>query len=235
MLTDILGTNNYQVYNVWLAHKIGLNNAIYLDVLINLYRYAVNSGMLFDGDYFILDKEYVKERTTFGEREQSALADTLVSIGLISISPDKESVKVNLDSLVGLSSIASEDVLESFKKIKKTSNKDSKSTYVLQSVKKNIDKKYSKSMNKGFADWLDAVYGKFGFVNNKMLQVAEKKIDELMATDKTKAEKVLELCTINGYKEIDWGIKKYNTLYGQNTVTTTIQETKDTTLSTDFF
>ena len=32
MLIDIISTNNIQSYNVWLAHKIGLNNSIYLGV-----------------------------------------------------------------------------------------------------------------------------------------------------------------------------------------------------------
>ena len=34
MLIDIISTNNMQSYNVWLAHKIGLNNSIYLNIII---------------------------------------------------------------------------------------------------------------------------------------------------------------------------------------------------------
>lgn len=234
MLVDILSSCNYQSYNVYLAHRIGLNNAIYLNALIDLYQYTKNYNSLQFEEYFYIDRSWITQKTTYTTDEQLKLESTLISMGLVVLAEDKNYATVNLDTIAGLSTTSDQSVIDSFKKVKDSASKSSeKSAYVLKAVKNNISASLPTEVQNALSLWLDSVYAKSKFVNNTLLKSAEDFLMPIINSNLNKALEVIRICTVNGYREMDWGLKKYESLHG-NGVTTTIRN-KDTKLSHDYF
>lgn len=240
MLIDIISTNNMQSYNVWLAHKIGLNNAIYLNILIETNFKAIKINDLFNGDYFLVDREYVEERTTFNPSEQLKMEDALISMGILTRLEEKICVKLNLDVITGLATTNDEAVLNSFEKVKNSASKEDKTSYILRAVKCKINPRYPAVIKEGLSNWLDAIASRFGFVNSTMIESAQNILEPIIYSDLHKAEEIIRICTVNGYKDMEWGINKYNSLQKvsvNNSVNTNVvmNNNQSANLSDDFF
>ena len=240
MLIDIISTNNIQSYNVWLAHKIGLNNSIYLNLLIEINSKAIKKNRIYDDGFFCVDRDYITTRTTFNTSDQIKMDDILANMGIVTISEDKKCVKLNLEVITGLSTTTDEAILNSFEKVKKSASKESKSKYVLRSVKARINPKYPYNIQEGLKGWLDALVERFGYVNTTIIESAQKVLEPIIYSDLQKAEEIIRICTVNGYREMEWGINKYNSLpkiSANNSVHTNVvmNHNKSADLSDDFF
>ena len=69
MILDLLSSDMYVSYNVQIANKIGLEEAIYISELININRKAIQKNKIEDG-YFNIDRKYITNRTTFKLEKQ---------------------------------------------------------------------------------------------------------------------------------------------------------------------
>lgn len=207
MLIDLLSQSNYQSFNVNLAHMLGLHNAIYLGLLIELNEKAIRKNKTIDSTYFVIDREYVKNRTTLEISEQMKAEDILVDMGIL----DRHdlNVKVNLNVVTELLITADETINADLDRIKKAANKSSKGDYVLRSVKSNIDNSYPNELRTAYCEWLDIINRKFNFVSNQLLFQAEKVVDEYANHDLDKALQVLKIAQANGWKDVSYAIKKH--------------------------
>ena len=142
MLVDVLSLQNYQSYNVLLANKIGLNNAIYLSVLIDLFHLASQSDSVIGDDYFWIDREYVKSRTTFSVEDQLKFEETLIRMGFIYLSEDKKYVRIDLNVVTGISTTLNEDVISCFNTVRQQANKGGKREGILRAVSRKINSNY---------------------------------------------------------------------------------------------
>ena len=102
MLVDLLSTDCQVSYNCNLAQVVGLHASIYLTELINISRKATIKNKLLDGKYFIVDRNYIEQRTTFDATEQKGLEKTLSQINVLSFGAATDSVYLDLDVLSGL-------------------------------------------------------------------------------------------------------------------------------------
>ena len=242
MLIDIISSDNIQSYNTWLAHKLGLHTSIYLSVLIELNSKAIKNNELKEDKFhsFNIDRDYITSKTTFSLDEQHKLDDILCNMCILKLSTDKTYGCLNFEVLTGLSLTENQDILNSFERVKKNASKEPKSTYILRSVKSKINPKYPYQIQQGLKDWLEALVDKFGFINSATLDSAQKLLDPIIYSDLKKAEEVIKICTINGYREMEWGINKYNSLQKlsvNNSVNTNVSMNSDKSinLSDDFF
>ena len=76
MLINFLSTDNYNSFNIELAHLIGLQEAIYLNELININQKAVRKNKIED-NYFLVDRKYIESRTTLNIDEQREIDQAL--------------------------------------------------------------------------------------------------------------------------------------------------------------
>ena len=240
MLIDIISTNNMQSYNVWLAHKIGLNNSIYLNLLIEINSKAIKKNRIYDDGFFCVDRDYIATRTTFNTSDQLKMDNILANMGIVTISEDKKYVKLNLEVITGLSTTTDEAVLNNFEKIKTNAAKEGKTSYILRAVKGKINPRYPAIIKEGLSNWLDAIAARFGFVNSTMIESAQSVLEPIIYSDIHKAEEIIRICTVNGYKDMEWGINKYNSLQKasvNNSVNTNVvmNNNQSVSLSDDFF
>lgn len=235
MLVDVLSLQNYQSYNVLLASKIGLNNAIYLSVLIDLFHLASQSDSVVGDDYFWIDREYVKSRTTFSVEDQLKFEETLIRMGFIYLSEDKKYVRIDLNVVTGISTTLNEDVISCFNTVRQQANKGGKREGILRAVSRKINSNYPGNIQEGLRDWLSTIVEKYGYVNNVMIENAQNLLDNIIWTDLKRAEDIIKIATVQAYRDMTWAITRYDELHKNDNVKTTVQTNNVQTLSNDYF
>ena len=235
MLVDVISLQNYQAYNVPLANKIGLSNSIYLSVLIDLFQIASQNGATIDDDYFWIDREYVKSRTTFTIEEQLKFEDTLLHMGFIRMSADKKYIRVDLNMVIGISTTTNEDVINCFDVVRQQANKSSKKESILRAVSRKINSNYPGNIQEALKDWLSTIADKYGYVNNAMIDNAQKILDNIIWTDLKRAEETIKIATLQAYRDMTWACTRYDELHKNDSVKTTVQTNNTQSLSNDYF
>ena len=98
MITDLLSTDGFIVYNKKLARTIGTNPAILLGYLCSEYNFYSNKGQLDDGMFFCT-REKIKYNTGLTETEQRTATKKLKELGIIETElkgmPSKTYYKIN--------------------------------------------------------------------------------------------------------------------------------------------
>ena len=69
MLIELLSMSNYAHFNVKLAQILGLHQAIYLALIMDINEKAIRKSKI-DKDFFTIDRKYITSRTTLSEQEQ---------------------------------------------------------------------------------------------------------------------------------------------------------------------
>ena len=190
MLLDAFGQESCQSYNVRLAQVIGLNNAIYFDVLTGLFRKAIQTNAVINDEYFWVDREYVTSRTTFSVNDQLKFEETLTSMGIIILSEDKKYVKLCLNTVLNLIDGAQRDVIKDFDTVKKSANRGTKADWALRGIIKKINKNYPGNIQVALANWLTTISLKYGYVNSTLLEQAEAVVNNYVWSDIVKTEEI---------------------------------------------
>lgn len=208
MLVELLSQSNYQSFNIKLAHLLGLETAIYLSALIDINEKAIRKDKVIEGDFFSIDRDYITKRTTLTRSKQEKIESELNKAGLIELS--NEHIKLCLDTLTSLVMSEDEHLEKDLSSFKKAVNSKSKSEFILESVKRNIDSSLPFELIKAYSDWLDAVHVKFGFVSKQTLIAAQKEVDKASNHDLDKAIEIINIATARGWRDLKWAVKVYN-------------------------
>ena len=98
MITDLLSTDGFIIYNKKLARIIGTNPAILLGYLCSEYNFYSNNGQL-DRGMFFCTREKIKYNTGLTETEQRTATKKLKELGIIETElkgmPSKTYYKIN--------------------------------------------------------------------------------------------------------------------------------------------
>ena len=70
MLLDLLAQDNFINVNINLIKSLGLNTAIYVAELLNIYRKAVTKNKLVDDMYSKVSRDYITDKTSLLNEEQ---------------------------------------------------------------------------------------------------------------------------------------------------------------------
>lgn len=208
MLVELLSQSNYQSFNIKLAHLLGLETSIYLSALIDINEKAIRKDKVIEGDFFSIDRDYITKRTTLSNNKQEKIETELNKTGLIELS--NEYIKLCLDTLTSLVMSEDENLEKDLSNFKKAVNSKSKSDFILESVKRNIDSSLPYELIKAYSDWLDAVYAKFGFVSKQTLFSAQKEVDEAANHNLDKAIEIINIATARGWRDLKWAVKVYS-------------------------
>jgi len=209
MLIDLLSMSNYAQFNVKLAHMIGLNPSIYVSQLIDINEKAIRKNKI-DGDYITVDREYITSRTTLTENEQIAIDETLAKIGVIERDVDNPSrLQINLTVLTSIVMSPDEDLVKDISGIvKKKQPKKSKAETIRDNLKTNIIT-LNPELHSAYCNWIDAVYEKEGWMTKQAVVSAQSAIDQFSNRNLDVALKILEIASINGYRDVTWAINNY--------------------------
>lgn len=209
-LIPLLTMDNYISFNISLANTLGLKEAVYISELLNINDKAVRKSKT-TNDFFTVDRKYIQSRTTITEAEQLKIDKSLFELGLLKQSEENANT-INLDINVLMSVVTADDaVIADLRKIVSKLNKPKKLTK--QDQEKELVKAVIKTTNvelrAAYEEWVDSVYAKLGWMSRKAVTVAETLVDETADHDLDVALKILEIATVNGYKDITWAVKQY--------------------------
>ncbi len=233
MLIELLSMSNYGHFNIKLAHILGLNTAVYLNQLMDINEKAIRKNKLV-ANFFILDREYVTSRTTLSEKEQKEIESNLVKLGILERSKeDDNSLLLNIAVLTNIMMSPDEDLVKDIKNFA-TKSKKTKSEKIIENLKNNIIT-LNPELRTAYYNWIDAVYEKDGFMNKQAVISAQSNIDNFSNRNLDVALKVLEIATLNGYRDVTWAINSYNkdykVTYVVNTENKTINNTSPSSTS----
>lgn len=191
---------------------LNLETAVYLSELMNINEKALRKNKL-DDNQFILDRKYITERTTLSVERQQELDETLIKIGILEKAEDGK-LSLNITVLTSILSSPDEQLLKSITKIAKqpAAKKGTKAEAIRDNLKTNIVTT-NEELIEAYSDWIDAVYAKDGWMSKKSVVCAQNVIDTFSNRNLDVALKVIEIATINGYRNMEWAVNSYKKDY----------------------
>ena len=213
MLLDLLSLDNYVNYNIKVAELLGLHTAIYLSELMNINEKAVRKLKVND-EYFTVDRKYITQRTTLSKDEQLKIDNQLLELGILNRNEQNQNIlTLNINKLISMLNNGVELEEEIVKpKQKSVGKKLTKEEQSKQQMKECLDV-VNPELYCAYCEWIDAVFAKLHWMSQKAVKVAQTLIDEASQRDLDVALKILEIATINGYKDMSWAIKNYKENY----------------------
>lgn len=212
MLIDILSPGNYVSYNVYLAHMLGLDCAIYLSELIRINEQSNQNNKPEEGK-FTVDRAYIAQRTTFDDKKQKSLDQRLSDIGVITLEKPKGNVmSLNLPLLVDLVSNNDENSQKAFEKFLKTCEAKSKKKTKEEVMRENLYtciRTENEELRMAYTQWIDAICDRFGWMAKASVTFAQDAVDKESSYDLDVALDIIKIATINGYKDMQWAINTY--------------------------
>lgn len=241
MLIELLSTSNYVSYNIKLAELLGLHAAIYISELMNINDKAIRKNKLND-NYFKLTREYITKRTTLDEKEQLDIEQNLLKLGILEKGEDNDDLSLNITTLTTLMMSSDEQLLENVQKLTKLKNKTPKATKaekIKEELKTNVVTS-NQELREAYFEWIDAVYAKQGWLSKKAVVCAQSQVDEFSKRNLDVALKLIEIASINGYRDMEWAINKYKSQFNvsyklTSTPNTSTPTTRTTELSSEVF
>lgn len=223
MLIDLLSTSNYVSYNIQLAELFGLHSAIYISELMNINDKAIRKNKV-DANYFKLQRDYIKSRTTLDEKEQMAIEDNLIKIGVLERKSQNE-LSLNITTLTTIMMSPDETLLEDIKSITKKPRKSKRVTKA-EAIKENLKASIitdNEELREAYSCWIDAVYTKDGWMTVDAVQAAQEVIDNASNRDLDIALSILKIARINAYRDMTWAVNYYQK---QNNINYRVKNTK---------
>lgn len=234
MLIELLSTSNYVSYNIKLAELLGLHAAIYISELMNINDKAIRKNKLND-NYFKLTRQYITKRTTLDEKEQLEIEQNLLKLGILEKGENDDDLSLNITTLTTLMMSTDEQLLDNVKKLTKLKTKTPKATKgekIKEELKTNVVTS-NEELREAYYDWIDAVYAKQGWLSKKAVVCAQSRVDEFSKRNLDVALKLIEIASINGYRDMEWAINKYNSQFNVSYKLTSTPTTPTTTRTTE--
>lgn len=213
MLIDILCLDNYMNYNVKIAQMFGLNVAVYLSALLNIYSKVITKKkFLNNSNYFAIDRKYIKERTTLTEEEQIDIDKKLKKLNILEINEYTNNiVKLNIDSIASVLDIDDKTIQKTLSSIVKKVTKPKKTNDNQDQITKvkSFIHCADSELTQLYNDWIDAVFAKGNVLTIKMVQLFQDKINEFAKGSTDLKIELLNTAIITGYKDADYVISTY--------------------------
>lgn len=251
MLLDLMNSENYISFNIELAHKVGLESAVYCAELLNIYKKAYNKKKLIDNEYIKLDRNYIYDKTSLLIEDQLRCDLNLTKINLIKKNKDNPDV-IKLDIQLLASIISSDDIKlkENIKELvtKKSPKglKESSRQYMISELKNSIVCSNYELLT-ALRGWVDGVYANpKGFLSKQSIKLFQDTLNNYTQGDLDLALRIVNIATIQGYRDCQWAINSYEddlkikkkNLFQYSTVNNqvrTTEQVKADKLSNDIF
>jgi len=220
MLCDFLSMDNYVSFNSQLASIIGLHSAIYVSELINITRKATVKNKLINDKYIAVDREYITSRTTISLEEQYEIDKKLNKVGIVDLSDSPDIIMIDLGTLVNLATSTDEDLIgkvNKLTKIKSTSNnKMTQRQHMFETLKASIHHDNAE-LEQAYKDWVDGVCANpKGFLSKRAISLFQAAVDKYSDRNLDLALKIIEIATVNGYRDAQWAINVFEKDYKQS-------------------
>lgn len=218
MLIELLSMSNYGSYNFKIAQIFGLNHAVYLSELLNINSKAIAKNKLED-KYFKLDRKYIESRTTLTTEQQLMIDEDFIRVGILQKNDsNKNMLNLNISVLTSLLTSDDDQICKNIKTIIKTNTaqKKSKTTQKDKNIAelKSFINPTHKELQDALEGWIEGVLARpGGFLSRRAITLFQGRIDQYADHNLDLALKLIDIATINGYRDAEWAINKYEANY----------------------
>lgn len=213
MILDLLRTDNYASYNIKLSHILGLEEAIYVNQIINIMGKAIKKDKIIDEGFVKLDRSYIFNQTTLNVEQQLKIDEKLLRIGLMVRDFDNpDLLKIDTEMLASITSC------DDIKKLDKISdnmgksvkvNKSAKDYYTVEKLKAGI-KCDNEDLTDALGGWIDSlIRDKKTYLNFPLIQKFQTDLFNYTKGNLEVALEVVNLATLYGYRDCQWAINVY--------------------------
>ncbi len=209
MLTDLMDITSY---NVKLATIIGVENAIFINTLCKLNDNIEN---------YNIDKELIFNMTGIPVRKQLNIIKNLDELRLLNYDELEDKIlNINTQKIIDLICEDSQTKIKNTQKLAgiKTpkESKPTKKQDAINALKNHIkdiiivETDIGKQILDAYIGWVDGVYSNpKGFLSNRAIDLFMNKINEYSKGNSSIILELLDIATINGYRDADWAINVY--------------------------
>ena len=193
--------------NKRLIKLAGFEVAAYWAELQSILKQVVKKHTADEHGFFILDREYIERETTLTLAKQLKCDELLITLGVISKdSTNPNRLAISVQNMVEL--ITDEDTT----KLKKTSakKKDDKAAKIagIKATMKKAILETDLELKAAYERWID---GMVDAQNCRFTKAVVQLFEQTVTTytpDKAKRLKIIELATVNSYKDATWAINR---------------------------
>ena len=193
--------------NKKLVKIAGFEVAAYWAELQSILKQVVKKQTMDEQGFFNLDRDFVERETTLTITKQLKCDDKLISLGVMlkdPINPNRIAIAVN--GMVAV--ITDEDTT----KLKKTSavKKDAKAAKIagMKATMKKAILETDLELRAAYERWIDGMIDAQNCrFTKEVVQLFEKTVTE-HTTDKNLRLKIIEIATVNSYKDATWAINR---------------------------
>ena len=211
--------------NKRLVKLAGFDVAAYWAELQSILKQVVKKQTADEHGFFNLDREYVERETTLTITKQFKCEEKLVAMGVIMKDPDNPNrLTISVQNMIEI--ITDEDT----KKLKKTSavKKDEKAAK-LEGMKLNMKKALLETdieLRAAYERWVDGMIDAQSCrFTRAVVQLFEKTVTEY-TKDKATRLKIIEIATVNSWKDATWAINRLSGNRATQTIATKLPEQK---------
>lgn len=209
MIVELLSTSNLQSFNVRLADIIGLHEAIYLNALIEINEKAFRKKKVDENNFFTIDRDYIKSRTTISCKEQKQIEATLKELEILDLKEDNK-IFIDFSTITSIMTNEDEDLNKDLTLIRAKKSKRTKSEAIIANLK-NAIKTTNYELRQAYNAWIDGVYAKQGWMTKQAVITGEKLVDDFANHNLDTALEIINIAAINAYRDMQWAINYYNT------------------------
>lgn len=193
--------------NKKLIKLAGFEVAAYWAELQSILKQVVKKHTMDEFGFFNLDRDYLERETTLTLTKQLKCEEKLISLGVIAKDPENPNrLSISVHGMIEI--ITDEDT----KKLKKTNavKKDEKAVKIA-GIKLNMKKAILETdpdLKAAYERWID---GMIDAANCRFTKAVVQLFEETVTTytqDKSKRLKIIEIATINSYKDAGWAISR---------------------------
>jgi hypothetical protein len=195
--------------NKKLVKIAGFEVAAYWAELQSILKQVVKKNTADEYGFFTLDREFVERETTLTLAKQLKCDEKLLELGVMLKDPNNPNrIAIAVNGMVAV--IADEDTT----KLKKTSSvkKDTKAAKVagIKAAMKKAILETDLEVRTAYERWIDGMVDAQNCRFTKaVVQLFEKTITEF-SIDKNDRLKVIEIATVNSYKDATWAINRFS-------------------------
>lgn len=209
---DVLTTDNRGEYSISVAKVFGLETACYFEVLANITSKANRKKKADANGFVLLDRDYIKERTTLSMDSQYNCDAALQKAEIVSISKsNKDKLIVDVEKMFMLIANTNEDELNKLSKkltVSKTEKSVNKRDAMAVSIKKQLVES-DPELRLAYNNWIDAVYAAKKFLTKTIVDTFRADINNF-TKDKNVKLQLLKFAMIHAYTDATWVINNFS-------------------------
>lgn len=194
--------------NKRLVKIAGFEVAAYWAELQSILKQVVKKQTADERGFFTLDRDYVERETTLTITKQLKCDEKLLSLGVLLKDPeDPNKISIAVNGMVAI--ITDEDTTKLKKK--STNSADAKAAKVagIKATMKKAILETDVELRAAYERWVDGMVDAQNCKFTKaVVQLFEKTVTEF-STNKADRLKVIEIATVNSYKDATWAINRF--------------------------